>query len=160
MKFRTILLALLLVSLASIGLVVVVHRSQRMNQQPAVAADSAIGQQLKGTHLLRQVKTFTSVDGHLSEGFFLLAAGADGSEAPNPKITFAWQGNDNVYRFTTLPLRKVRVQTDPGAGLPYIRFCWESGSGSELEPYIRYVLIYVNPRDFPIEINTPLSAKK
>ena len=108
-----------------------------------------------GTHLLRQIKPVTKSSAEFSGGYFLFAGGISGSSSTEQLVTFAWQGNDGNYRFTSLPLEKLRVHIDAGCVLPYVRFRWDTYHYGSDEAII-YAVLGVNPRDWPESIKVPL----
>jgi len=107
-----------------------------------------------GTHLLRQIQQIQQNETTLSGGYFLFGGAMSGASVESIKVTFAWKGNDSVYRFTTLPLSKVRISIDDGCVVPYVRFRWvRYPDGDEA---IRYVVLGVNSKDWPEKIQVPL----
>lgn len=122
------------------------------NKPPQPEQVSARGKELMGPHLLRQIGTNLTESASFHGGYFLFAA--SGSVTTDYKVTFAWLGNDGVYRFTTLPIYKVRVQINDGVGTPYVQFRW-SNYGSDHDGDILYVLIETNSKDWPTDIHLP-----
>ncbi len=120
--------------------------------------ETQISKELKGSHLLRQIESDRSVSGRLTRSYFLFGTGGSGTVSTEYKVTLAWLGNDGVYRYTTLPLNEVRVVTNPNILQPFVRFRWmdESGDHDTVDDLIRYVVIGVNPKDWPEEIDMPL----
>ena len=107
-----------------------------------------------GTHLLRQIQPVTHSGSSISGAYFLFAGGISGSSSQETVVTFAWRGNDDTYRFTTLPLEKIRIHIDDSCVLPYVRFRWATHPDGD--DAIKYVVLGVNSRDWPERIKVPL----
>jgi len=120
--------------------------------------ESKIAQVLKGTHMLRQIGSREVTTSSWSGGFFLIAGGASGQTVSEIKVTFAWQGNDGAYQFETLPLDKIHIQLDDHVVIPCVHFKWIEGWPDDPDlasNWIRYAVLEVNPKDWPIKINIP-----
>lgn len=102
----------------------------------------------RGNHLLRQIAQKQISSSHLEGTYFVFAAGMSGETTEEANVTFAWLGNDGVYRFQTLPLSKVRIQIHPNIGTPFVKFRWNNWG-------IKYVVIGCNPKDWPESIQLP-----
>lgn len=112
---------------------------------------SSYGLVLQGDHLLRQVSSFRGTDGSIEGSYFLFIGDVRGTTTETYKVTFAWQGNDGAYRYTTLPLEKVLVVPDAHIGKPFVKFRWARYDGE-----ILYAVFGVNPKDWPEKIEMPL----
>lgn len=110
---------------------------------------SAWGRELQGSHLLRQITTVTSTSSHLSGGYFLIGGSISADTTTETRVTFAWKGNDDIYRFTTLPLSKVLIKLNEHIGTPFVKFQWNSYNG------INYAVICANPKDWPEDLAIP-----
>lgn len=106
-------------------------------------------------------------------GFFLFGFGSINGEINQKEeltITFSWKMSDGTYALTTLPIRKIRVNTDNIVNKPYITFIYyinEERKYSTIDVYdsdlaknIAYVTIYCNEKDWPTDINLPLNIEK
>jgi hypothetical protein len=99
----------------------------------------------KGSHLLRQIGSLpSSTDISVTRSFFYI----DADSHSDLKISFAWQGNDGIYRFTTQPLTDVRVQLNDSVNTPFVKFKWNDYG-------LLYTVIVVNPKDWPVDIHMP-----
>lgn len=113
--------------------------------------ESINGQLYHGTHLLRQIQQVQHSESHIDGGYFLFAGGISGASTTDTWVTFAWKGNDDQYRFMTLPLEKVHIYIDNGCVIPYVRFKWQTHNSEPL-----WVVIGVNSKDWPERIQVPL----
>lgn len=121
------------------------------HSKPEQEQMSSNGKELQGLHLLRQIATVTSTSSHLSGSYFLIAGSITADSVNETNVTFAWQGNDGVYRFQTLPLSKVRIQIDQHIGTPFVKFRWASWPQGQ----IVYAVIGANPKDWPEDLAIP-----
>lgn len=115
---------------------------------------TAAGKEFQGLHLLRQIVTVTTTSSHLNGSYFLIAGSINADSSTETNVTFAWRGNDGVYRFQTLPLSKIRIQIDEHVGTPFVKFRWASWPQGN----IIYAVIGANPKDWPQDLAIP-SAK-
>ena len=115
--------------------------------QPELMSEQ--GQVLQGTHLLRQVSQSQVQESHIHGDYFLIAGGFEGSSTSQTTyVTFAWFGNDGVYRFTKLPLEKIMIALNDDIGTPFVKFRWNDYG-------IIYAIIGANPKDWPVNLHIP-----
>lgn len=110
---------------------------------------SKYGEIYQGNHLLRQIGSLTTTSTHTGGTYFIIAGGFESSTTSDTEVTFAWLGNDGVYRFQRLPLDRIRIQIDEHIGVPFVKFRWDTWG------YIKYAVIGANPKDWPQYIKLP-----
>jgi hypothetical protein len=134
--------------------------------RPLPSPPSAICLDLQGNHLLRQVGTTQSTISSSNGSFFLFFGDTSSSVQTQVDVAFAWEGNDGVYRYTTLPLDKVRFATNKDIIQPFVKFKWTTRSGScytpnwDIHECTLYAVVGVNPKDWPTQISMPNIAKE
>ena len=134
--------------------------------------NSKLYEQVKGTHILRQVGQ-RMVSSQTTRASFFLVMGSSSSETTAKyEVSFSWLGNDGDYRFTTLPLDEFHVHLDERAATPFISFSLREDYKSNLadgvdldgayassaRDGINYVTITCRPEDWPVDIQIPTAA--
>lgn len=121
-------------------------------------------QVFNGDHKLRRIAERTDINSQISGAFFMFVGGVSGSTSTSVSVKFAWQMNDGVYAYSSLPLEKIRVNPDENATTPTIKFRWRGWNYNWapqvqdlMDNYVTYAVITIREKDWPVQINMPLS---
>jgi hypothetical protein len=121
---------------------------------------------LGGEHALRKMAERTDINSTLSGSFFLFLGDVSGSTKTNLSVKFAWKMNDgSTWAISSLPIEKIRVRFDEKAVTPTIRFRWMPYGFSDAQPEtqdlmeqsVKYALLTVREKDWPVGVNLPLN---
>lgn len=125
-------------------------------------------QYLEGEHRLRRMTERTEVSSKISGGFFLFAGVLSGKTTSNTTVKFAWEMNDGIYAFSSLPLEKIRVRIDEEVTTPTIRFVynaygwhWNPANVQRLiDSSVDYAILTVKNEDWPAQVELPLNSQQ
>lgn len=121
---------------------------------------SNIGFALQGWHNIHQISSDKSESGSYSANYFLFFGSSSGQMSSQTTVSFSWLGNDGDYRYSTLPLSKIRVELDEKAMSPIVKFRWTTYrsdcDANSLDSCIIYAIIRVNSKQWPAKITMPL----
>lgn len=113
---------------------------------------------LGGSHPLRKMTTVDRTREHAYSGLFFFSY----SGTSNRMVTFSWLMNDGTYAISTLHIEEMRVQLDPKASQPTIKFRWTALDNNIpqylMDNSVRYAVVTVRPEDWPVDVQLPLNA--
>lgn len=132
----------------------------------------------EGEHKLQKMNDRLTTENHIKgEAFFLLGTGVaslEGGQKVSHDVTFAWQGNDGDFIFSSIPIEKLRVRLDDAMTVPSVKFVLLSscdGVGEECQAdsmmrehgpqkvinseYVSHVVIRIRSQDWPAQIRIP-----
>ena len=142
-----------------VGLFFMVGCNEQASQPPSEAE-----RVLKGEHKLRKMAERMDVNSRISGSFFIFVGGLSGTTKTTVSVKFAWEMNDGIYAFSSLPLEKIRVKLDEKATTPTIKFLWRrwQGRGTPevqglMDDYVSYAVVTVRESDWPTQVSLPLN---
>lgn len=130
-----------------------------------------------GSHELRKLTEGSFQTETVSgSGFFFFGTGLvdlSGEKSTNNNIIFAWE-NKGEYIISSVPLERVRIRLDPDINIPSVQFVFNDDFTSNRSGYyddvlircgqqyivdrnLLYVILMVNPEQWPTNISMPLS---
>ena len=112
----------------------------------------------QGSHLLRQIGQKQVTTSSWDASYFIFAGGASGQTVTDEQVSFAWLNNNGEYEFMTVPLQKIRIRLNENVITPFVRFRWKERESGRFDEII-YVLVTVNPKDWPVDIHIPTATK-
>lgn len=130
---------------------------------------------------VKDVESVTPGKSSLSGGFFLFVGNVHGestgeTRSENTFVRFGWEIKDKTYIITTLPLEKIRVKLVEDHLTPTVSFFLDHSKDGRGYPavyetlqnyynpheafsnYLEYATFTVNEKDWPSNINLPLTA--